>query len=911
MIVNPEILPAKPLRLLLVEDNEDDAYFLLRDLQRSGYAVTCERVDTAPAMRAALEHQPWDIVIADYVMPHFSGLAALAELQAAGQDLPFIIVSGTIGEDIAVAAMKAGAHDYLMKGKLARLAPAIERELREAEARRQRRQTRAELQASEAKYKSLSDELPVGIYRSAADGRVLHANPALAALFGFASVEEMLVSGSVDSMYADPAERRRQVAEWKPGGEPITREIRSRTRDGREIWVRDTGRVIFDPISQITYMDGIIEDITERKRAEAVEKATYQISEAAISTRNLDELYHSIHQILGALMPINNFFIALHDPAAETLYYPYYVDEYDPPPPGQVEKAGHSLTAYVLRTGKPLLAPVDKIAELTIQGEIEVIGTPSIDWMGVPLRIGEHTLGAMVVQSYTEGIRFSQADLNILAFVSSQVAMAIDRKRAEESLRLAQFSIEHAVDSILWMQRDARLVYVNDAACRTLGYTRAELLALTVHDIDPDFLSDAWDRYLAQLRQRGSLTNESRYRTKNALAFPVEITSNYLLFEGQEYIFCSVRDITARKQAEAQLQHQLQRLAALRAIDMAITTSFDLRVTLNILLDQGLPQLGADAAVILQFNSRLQVLEYCAGRGFRNTAITRSRLRLGDGPGGRAALERRNLHVANLVEENANFSRRLAGEMFASYYALPITSKGDLKGLLEIFHHAAFAPNTEWIDFAETLAGQAAIAMDNIALFEGLERSNIELAVAYDTTLEGWSRALDLRDKETEGHSERVTELTLRLGRALGLDEAELAHVRRGALLHDIGKMGIPDSILLKAGPLTPEEWVTMRRHPTYAYELLSPIAFLRPALDIPYGHHEKWDGTGYPRGLKGDQIPLSARIFAVVDVWDALCSDRPYRPAWPKEKVRAHIRSLAGTHFDRQVVAQFLKLEI
>jgi putative nucleotidyltransferase with HDIG domain len=170
-------------------------------------------------------------------------------------------------------------------------------------------------------------------------------------------------------------------------------------------------------------------------------------------------------------------------------------------------------------------------------------------------------------------------------------------------------------------------------------------------------------------------------------------------------------------------------------------------------------------------------------------------------------------------------------------------------------------------------------------------------------------RALDLRDKETEGHTQRVTELTLKLARAAGMTEEELVHVRRGALLHDIGKMGVPDHILLKPGKLTDEEWVEMRKHPVFAYELLSPIAYLRPALDIPYCHHEKWDGTGYPRGLKGEQIPLAARLFAVADVWDALRSDRPYRQSWPKEKVIEHIKSLSGTHLDPKSVELFLSM--
>ena len=186
---------------------------------------------------------------------------------------------------------------------------------------------------------------------------------------------------------------------------------------------------------------------------------------------------------------------------------------------------------------------------------------------------------------------------------------------------------------------------------------------------------------------------------------------------------------------------------------------------------------------------------------------------------------------------------------------------------------------------------------------------NEELSRAYKATIEGWSRALDLRDHETEGHSRRVTEMTLRLAAALGVSESEIAHIRRGALLHDIGKMAVPDGVLLKPGPLNDEEWAVMRQHPVWAYEMLLPIEFLRPALNIPYCHHEKWDGSGYPRGLAGEDIPLAARLFALVDVWDALSSDRPYRRAWEPDRVLDHLQSLAGTHFDPQVVDAFLHL--
>ncbi len=221
------------------------------------------------------------------------------------------------------------------------------------------------------------------------------------------------------------------------------------------------------------------------------------------------------------------------------------------------------------------------------------------------------------------------------------------------------------------------------------------------------------------------------------------------------------------------------------------------------------------------------------------------------------------------------------------------------------------ATSQEWLDFLKVLALQATLAVDNAALLDDLQRVTVGLSLAYDTTLEIWVRAVDIRAKETEGHTQRVTELTLQLARTMGIRGEALVHFRRGALLHDIGKMVIPHSILLNPGALSDAEWEIMHRHPVYAHELLSPIPFLRPALDIPHCHHEKWDGTGYPRGLRGEQIPVAARIFAVVDAWDAMRSARPYRPAWPEEKVRFYIGEQAYAHFDPNVTEAFLELDL
>ena len=358
---------------------------------------------------------------------------------------------------------------------------------------------------------------------------------------------------------------------------------------------------------------------------------------------------------------------------------------------------------------------------------------------------------------------------------------------------------------------------------------------------------------------------------------------------------------------------RLRQLEALREGDVAISASLDLEVTLSVLLDKITAHLGADAADVLLFNAATRTFNYATGRGFRTVALRETRLRAGEGYAGQAAYEQRQIVVADLGAAPGGFTqaRLIVEEDFVAYHAIPLVSKGVVKGVIELFYRRPAAANPQAQEFLDALARQAAIAIDTSELLASLQRVNTDLAVAYDRTIEGWSRALDLRDRETDGHSRRVAALTERLARALGVPDAEFVHLRRGALLHDIGKMAIPDGILLKPGALTEAEWEVMRRHPEYAHNLLAPIDYLRPALDIPYCHHEKWDGTGYPRGLGGEAIPLAARIFAVVDVWDALTSDRPYGTAWSEADALTYIREQAGHHFDPAVVEAFLSLDL
>lgn len=358
-----------------------------------------------------------------------------------------------------------------------------------------------------------------------------------------------------------------------------------------------------------------------------------------------------------------------------------------------------------------------------------------------------------------------------------------------------------------------------------------------------------------------------------------------------------------------QTERRLQHLRSLREIDNTIATSLDLTLTLDVILSQGIAELRVDAAAILLLDEE-HMLNYAAGLGFYTDRNKEARIKFGEGLAGQAAKERSIVEALDLRADplRLNWSALAQAEGFLSYYAAPLIAKGRVIGVLETFHRSVERRDAEWKEFLLTLAGQAAIAIDNAALFKDLQTSNENLREAYERTIEGWAHALALRDMETIEHSRRVTEMTVKLAQALEVAEDQLEHVRRGALLHDIGKMGVPDHILGKTGPLDDQEWEIMRRHPLYARDMLTAIKFLYPALPIPLYHHEKWDGTGYPEGLQGRNIPLEARIFAIIDVWDALTSNRPYREAWPEDKVAAYLQEQTGKHFDPVIVEAFFK---
>jgi len=688
-----------------------------------------------------------------------------------------------------------------------------------------------------------------------------------------------------------------------------------------------------------------------RRRLEELE-TLHQASQTLLtSALDLEATCTAIHQAIARVMPCEALSIVLED-EAQGDYHGVYLYDRSGRAPSQRVPRGTGLSGHVIPSGKTLV-----IDDYAAQSEIRAVhfGDPehTRSILAVPLRRGDKTIGMVATQAYQPHV-FACEHRVLLETLAAQFATSIENARLYEQTRahLRELQAIAAVSAALSAASTRAEMYA--AILDQLG-TQLDLDGASIEMLDPesgDLTTElgrgVWASVTGMRIPRGEglsaqvlatgkpyLNNDARNdprlfrpdafgNCRAAAGVPMRIGSQTLgllwigsrraLTEDDLRLLTAIADTAAnalhRAMLNEQTERQVRQLSTLRAIDRVISSSFDLRVTLGVILEHTVAELGVDAVNVLVQQPHLHTLEYAASRGFRTRAIERTRLRVGESLAGRIALERQVVHLSNLpAYANGFILKEIIEEGYLEYYGVPLIAKGNVVGVMEIFNRTPIPRDAEWRAFCETLADQAAIAIDNARLFTDLQRSHTDLMLAYDATIEGWSRALELRDQGTEGHTRRVTEMTLQLARAFGIGEEEITHIRRGALLHDIGKIGIPDAILLKPGKLTDEEMALMRQHPQRAYEMLLPIEYLRPALAIPYCHHEKWDGTGYPRGLKGEEIPLAARLFAVADVYDALTSDRPYRKAWSREDAIAYIRQQAGTCFDPRVVEVFLEL--
>jgi PAS domain S-box-containing protein len=1205
----------KAINVLVIEDSDSDYLLVVRALRKAGYEVFDERVETAGQMQAALDKQTWNLIISDYSLPQFDAPRALALLQRMGLDIPFIVVSGTIGEDSAVAMMKAGAQDYLMKDKLSRLAPAVEREMREALTRSERRHAVAALAEERDLLRTLLEHTPDKIYFKDLQSRFTRISKSQADHLGLSSPLEALGKTDFD-YFAEEHARTAYATEQHiiaTGQSVVDQEEQDIWPDGHTTWESTTNTPLIDTTHQIIGSFGISRDISKRKHAEKQLQESQRFSQATIDALTahicvLDEngtilaVNQAWHDFADANPPIppnyclgSNYLqvcdsaegansteaapfveglraimrgeqelfkleYPCNNPDSEKRWFIARVTRFSGEGPLRIVVAHENITERKLseeglrESEERYRKLVEESHELIFTHDLELnilsINPAMVKLLGIPPNavaglnlykitpVNMHEGFPAYIQAIcTEGIKSGQwffltrgndecileyqstlseqkelipvvrcmaqdvtdkilhereleaiaamssalrslapdqdvvpiilNQLNQLVSMDGSAISLLDEKNGFATVALGtgawkpwtgttlsvdkgvfkqvsdtdQFIVTEraayrngsdwpgplgdiqTVVSIplitnnlfigaLWLGRKGKFSKGNYRLLRPISdisanairnaalYKETEERASTLASLydaglainrvleshaqleilskiameelhadrmvflryNPGYscfkaeLCLGFDKELqASISQRYYPENETQTpfdwvrvnelplynpnasgdpgftlgdaNVKSVLLAPVKhgqnirgilgvmstntdgFTSNQermlVLFANQAAVALE----NASLLSETRLQ--VQRLNALHNIEETINTSLDLGVTSTVLLEQIINQLNVDAADILLFNPISKSLSFSNGRGFITPALQYTDSSMGQGLAGRAAQARQMIHISDLGSQTELFadSPFMKEEHFYEYYGVPLISKGTLKGLLEIFHRSPLNPDGAWLDFMRTLAEQAAIAIDNIEMFENLQRSNKELTLAYDATIEGWSQAMDLRDKETEGHTLRVTEMTLHLSKALGLQDDALVHIRRGSLLHDIGKLGIPDRILLKPGPLDEIEMAIMKTHSDLALQMLAPIEYLNPSLDIPYCHHEKWDGSGYPRGLKGDQIPLTARIFAVVDVWDALTSNRPYRLAWTKDAAFKYLIDQAGIHFDPQIVDTFFRL--
>ncbi|MBA4374792.1 MAG: hypothetical protein C0401_01275 [Anaerolinea sp.] len=796
------------------------------------------------------------------------------------------------------------------------------------------------------------------------------------------------------------------------------------TRKGEQRLISWNNTLLTDDHGITTAIASIGEDITEKFYSEKTQEVIYKIAQSTISSGDLNELFRSIHLGLMDLMPAENFFIALYDAESDILSFPYFVDQFDSQP--APKKPGKGLTEYVLQTGKPLLVNPEVFNLLVEENEVESIGAPSVDWMGVPLLIENQVIGVMGAQTYSEGIRFKKRDEQMITFVSTQVAMAIERKRAEQALKSSkqrnELLVQASTDGIFLETLAGEILDCNRIAEQMYGYSREEFMALHVTDLVlKEYVIDKPDYVKWQLDQGGRIGNVPNIR-KDGTVFPVEISTKITGIEGDKFVVAYVRDVTEQKKAENAILESEAKFRALAQTTAAgifihraeqflyvnprwceitgyseqellkmslwdtvtqdelpvvkqkyedrirgnseivryetaiftkkgekkwlditagfidyqgekstIGTAIDityrkqrehelevvahisdaLRTTLSreeirpTILRELMDLLEIDGAIIstIEKGKELSTFERAVGCWY---ALDKLSLKVSDGLSGFIVVSGKpysNFHASH----DPHFAFPELVHNLTSIAGVPLITKGETIGSLLIGSARVLTDNE--LRLLKTIGDLAASAIHRSDLYEQTSLQAQELKQAYDATLEGWAHALELRDKETQGHSIRIANMTLKLAKRMGYKDEDLENVRRGALLHDIGKMGVPDTILLKPGSLSEDEWTIMQKHPAYAYDMLSELQYFKEALDIPYCHHEWWDGTGYPRGLKGTEIPLVARIFAIVDAWDALVSDRPYRKAWVKRTALKHIIDQAGTHFDVEVVNNFVQI--
>ena len=828
----------KSLRVLMIEDSEDDALLEIRELKKGGYKPVYERVETAVAMKKALQEKQWDIILCDYKMPNFYAPSAIAILKEANIDIPLIIVSGTIGEDVAVECMLLGAHDYIMKGNLSRLCPAIARELKDAEVKNKQKDTEEKLRREEQRFRAFVEHSSDIIVLLNLEGIITYINPAVERVLGF-KPEERIGARGLELIHPD--DRKSLIDKFntfvKDINAPVVRfEMRLLHKDGS--W--RTVEAVESNLVKNNVVEAIIvnyRDITERKRMEEI-------------LRDKEQRFRTFVENSSDIIAIFNRegIITYENPAVERSLGLKTEERiggsiFDRIHPDDLKFASGAFNKFTLNTSsQDINSPVRQIRLRHQDGS----------W-----RTFETSGSKLLYDNIVEAVIINLRDIT-------------DRKRAEDELRESEekyrLIFEYSPLGLLSFDEKGVIINCNDNFVKIIGSSREKLIGLNMLNLP--------DKKMVSTIQKALNGSTGLYEGLYSSVTSKKITPTRAIFASMttedERILGGVgiiEDITERKQAEE----------ALREGEELYRTIFENTGTSMILIEEDM------------------TISMSNGEFVRNTGYSPDEIN------GRMKWTE-IIHPDDLerMVEQHRLRRESQGGELPSYEFRYITKKGDLR---DTFLTIKLVPGTK-----KSIASLIDITKRKQAE-EKLQQTLESLRKAVGTTIQVLVSALESRDPYTSGHQSRSADLACVIATEMGLAHDKIEGIRMAGIIHDIGKLSIPVEILSKPTKLTDIEFSLIKEHSRSGYEMLKNVESPWPLAEIVYQHHERMNGSGYPRNLKGDEILMESRILAVADVVEAMASHRPYRPTLGIEAALEEIEKNKGILYDNAVADACLRL--
>jgi PAS domain S-box-containing protein len=823
------------LRVLIIEDSEDDVLLIIRELKKGGYNPVYERVETAAAMKKVLQEKQWDIILCDYKMPKFNAPSAIAVLKNANIDIPLIIVSGTIGEDVAIECMRLGAHDYIMKSNLSRLCPAIARELAEAEVRNKQRQAEEALQESEGKYRNLVERASDGIC-IAQEGTIHYANTRLAQMAGY-SVEEVIDKPFIDYFTLEEVPKVLDRYKRRMAGQSVTPvyETVLRQKNGSRVDVEVNAGIITYEGKPADFV--LVRDITERKRAEAL-------------LLENEQHYRTMFENTGTSM------ILIEEDMTISMANREFA-----------RNSGYSIDEINGRMKWTEIVHPDDLRRMVEQHRLRRESQGSA-LPGYELRY----------ITKTGDLRDALLSIQLIPGTKKSVASVIDitdRKQMEKKLMNSEEKFRTLAESspfAIMVHQGDYWIYANRAAVEISGYTEEELYSMRFWDfVHPDHKN--MGKQIGLDRQQGKVVPrdyELKIITKNGAEKWVSLTGNKIQYEDKPTALISVIDITERKQAEKELHKSEEKYRSL--VENA---------------REGIFQSTAEGHHITVNQAFANILGYESPEEVIAT-ITDIPHQIYVHPDDRTK-------ILQIIEKEGSVKG----------YEAEFYKKDGSKTWVSINMHAVRDEEGHLLYYQGI--DQDVTEKKNM---ETERQQNIErLKKSLGATINAMAVTVETRDPYTAGHQRRVADLALAISVEMNLKREQIDSIRMASMIHDIGKISIPSEILSKPSKLTNLEFDLIKTHSQSGYDILKDIEFPWPLADFVLQHHERMNGSGYPRNLKGDEIFLEALIMAVADVVEAMASYRPYRPALGIELALEEIEKNKGILYDDAVVNACLKL--